>query len=99
MAGTERDGGTSNDNCGEERVNMAGKDQGRTTKRYGVSKVAAALVALLLLGVMASSALADGDPFSAVEALISSRIGIADLNDAVAALRAGSALRQIVVMD
>lgn len=34
-----------------------------------------------------------------VEALISSRIGIADLNDAVAALRAGSALRQVVVMD
>src|SRR4051794_14368880 len=71
MAGTARDGGKSNENCGEERGNMAGKDQGRT-KRYGVSKIAAALVALLLLGVMASSALADGDPFSAFDALISS---------------------------
>ena len=49
---------------------MRGQD--RTKKRYGASKIAAALVALLLLGVMASSALADGDPFSALDALISS---------------------------
>ena len=34
-----------------------------------------------------------------LESLISSRIKLADLNDAVAALKSGEVLRQIVVMD
>jgi hypothetical protein len=45
----------------------------RTKKtRFGFGKVAAACVVLLLLGVMASSAVADDDPFSALSALTSS---------------------------
>ena len=44
------------DNCGRERKNTV---ENRTKgKRFGLGKVAVAVVALLLLGVMASSALA-----------------------------------------
>ncbi len=48
--------------------------ENRTSKfrKFGFAKLAAALLVLLLLGVMASSALADGDPFSALDALTTS---------------------------
>src|SRR6478609_5038958 len=67
------------DNCGNQdqqggEVDMAGSGSDRTSKArrlHGV-KVAAAVIALLLIGVMASSALADGDPFSAITAITGS---------------------------
>src|SRR5690349_14024965 len=48
------------------------RDARTRARRHSVAKILAAGIALLLLGVMASSALADGDPFSALGALTSS---------------------------
>src|SRR4051794_248637 len=72
MAGT---GGSRNGrNEGHEqreRIEMAGEDKQRTSKKgkLALAQTAAAIVALVLLGLMASSALADGDPFAAITAI------------------------------
>src|SRR6266540_1016739 len=67
MAGMNR---TDSNGSGNEGRNTV---EGRTsrTSRPGM-RVAAGLVAMLVLGVMASGALADGNPFSPLNALISS---------------------------
>ena len=54
----------------------------RTTKRYGFAKLAAGAVALLLLGVFASGALADGDPFSPLGVLTGSTTTSSDATGA-----------------
>src|SRR5436190_17325975 len=74
MAGTA--GSDEHDNCGNEteRMDMAEEGSDRTGKKgkLALAKTTAALVALLLLGVMASGALADGNPFSVVTSLTGS---------------------------
>src|SRR5436190_3002684 len=74
MAGTA--GSDEHDNCGNEteRMDMADEGSDRTSKKgkLALAKTTAALVALLLLGVMASGALADGNPFSALDAITGS---------------------------
>jgi hypothetical protein len=59
MAGRGRSSGKGNENCGNEKGSTTVDDRTKKT-RFGFAKLAAAFVALLLLGVMASSALADG---------------------------------------
>jgi hypothetical protein len=54
----------------------------RTTKRYGFARLAAGAIALLLLGVLASGALADGDPFSPLGALTGSTTTSSDTTGA-----------------
>jgi hypothetical protein len=57
MAGRGRSSGKGNENCGKETGRLTVENR---TSRLRFGKLAAAFVALLLLGVMASSALADG---------------------------------------
>src|SRR3954454_12014208 len=73
MAGSERDG-TGNGLSGTAAENNEGgtsvESQPKRTRKY--AKLVAAVVSLLLLGVMASGALAEGDPFSPLAALTGS---------------------------
>ena len=50
-------------------MKFIGRNQRTTADGRSYAKIAAALVALLILGVMASGALADGDPLSALTAI------------------------------
>src|SRR3954454_4866415 len=72
MAGTGGSRNGRNDGHEQrERIEMAGEDKQRTSKKgkLALAQTAAAIVALVLLGLMASSALADGDPFAAITAI------------------------------
>jgi hypothetical protein len=70
MTGRGRNTSTVNKNCGDERGNTVESRTRRTGFRC--AKVAAGLVAMLLLGLMASGALAGGDPFSVLKTLTDS---------------------------